>query len=318
MNATVGLADNREHHADVKIGVMVDVREKGPVRDLKGVETQVRALLDQGMESMALSFWQSIGDFELDRLAERIGPVLEEEGAVFSALTMFGNPLAEDETGKRAAGDWKRLIELAGEIGCPLVTGFTGALTGRPILDSVPRLKEVFGPLAELAGEKGVKLAFENCKMGSSWQRAGTNLMYNPDGWEVVFEALPYENVGLEWEPGHVVVQLGDPIANLREWAHKIMHVHGKDGRVCHDLLRRYGILSKRRVTWQTMPGFGDTDWTTIISELRRHGYVGAIDIEGYHDPVYRGNLEMTGQAAAIRYLKACRGGEYVANPDFG
>ena len=63
-------------------------------------------------------------------------------------------------------------------------------------------------------------------------------------------------------------------------------------------------------------PGFGDTDWTRVISELRLAGYTGTIDIEGWHDPVYRDDLEMTGQVRALNYLKQCRGGSAsIANP---
>lgn len=40
----------------------------------------------------------------------------------------------------------------------------------------------------------------------------------------------------------------------------------------------------------------------------------GSIDIEGWHDPVYRGDLEMMGQVPGLNYLKRCRG-TYVANP---
>jgi sugar phosphate isomerase/epimerase len=60
----------------------------------------------------------------------------------------------------------------------------------------------------------------------------------------------------------------------------------------------------------------GDTSWTDVIFELRLAGYRGAIDIEGWHDPVYRGDLEMTGQVYALNHLKRCRGGaKYAANP---
>jgi hypothetical protein len=44
-------------------------------------------------------------------------------------------------------------------------------------------------------------------------------------------------------------------------------------------------------------------------------GYTGNIDIEGFHDPVYRGELEMTGQIRGLQYLKMCRGGDFVPNP---
>jgi len=62
-------------------------------------------------------------------------------------------------------------------------------------------------------------------------------------------------------------------------------------------------------------PGFGDTNWTDVISALRAGGYTGPIDIEGWHDPVYRGELEMTGQVHALHYLRRCRGGDDVPNP---
>ncbi len=44
-------------------------------------------------------------------------------------------------------------------------------------------------------------------------------------------------------------------------------------------------------------------------------GFKGAIDVEGWHDPVYRDELEMTGQVRALRYLQECRGGAFVPNP---
>ncbi len=44
-------------------------------------------------------------------------------------------------------------------------------------------------------------------------------------------------------------------------------------------------------------------------------GYTGTIDIEGWHDPVHGGDLEMSGQVRALNYLKQCRGGDFIANP---
>jgi sugar phosphate isomerase/epimerase len=66
---------------------------------------------------------------------------------------------------------------------------------------------------------------------------------------------------------------------------------------------------------WMRSPGFGDSNWTDIISELRLAGWSGSIDIEGWHDPVYRDELEMVGQVHSLNYLKACRGGDFVAYP---
>jgi sugar phosphate isomerase/epimerase len=92
--------------------------------------------------------------------------------------------------------------------------------------------------------------------------------------------------------------------------------VHGKDATVRWDVIREHGIFGKHQFVQMRTPGFGDSDWTRIISELRLAGYNGSIDIEGWHDPVYREDLEMTGQVKALNHLKECRGGmRFIANP---
>ncbi|MNF15508.1 hypothetical protein D3C80_2181490 [compost metagenome] len=70
-----------------------------------------------------------------------------------------------------------------------------------------------------------------------------------------------------------------------------------------------------REFVWHRTPGFGDNNWADIITILRQNGYQGTIDIGGWHDPVYKDELEMTGQVHALRYLKQCRGGDFVPNP---
>jgi hypothetical protein len=40
---------------------------------------------------------------------------------------------------------------------------------------------------------------------------------------------------------------------------------------------------------------------------LRGAGSSATIDIEGFHDPVYRGERELEGQLASLAYLRACR-----------
>ena len=82
------------------------------------------------------------------------------------------------------------------------------------------------------------------------------------------------------------------------------------------DVIREHGVFGKVPFVQMRTPGFGDSDWMRVISELRLAGYKGAIDIEGWHDPVYRDELEMTGQVRALNYLKQCRGGAgYRAEP---
>lgn len=131
----------------------------------------------------------------------------------------------------------------------------------------------------------------------------------------MVFEAPPKDNLGLRWEPCHQMVNLIDPLPQLRKWVHNVFHVHGKDATIRWDVIREHGIGGPLPIAYHRTPGCGDCNWTDIISELRIGGFRGSIDIEGWHDPVYRDDLEMTGQVHGLRYLKWCRGGEGVATP---
>jgi sugar phosphate isomerase/epimerase len=124
--------------------------------------------------------------------------------------------------------------------------------------------------------------------------------------------------LGLEWEPCHQMVSLVDPLPQLRRWVSKVFHLHGKDASVLWDLIRTQGIRCGQRYVHHRTPGFGDTNWTDLISILRMNQFRGSIDIEGWHDPVYRDELEMTGQVHALNYLKQCRGGPGVPNPKAG
>ena len=178
-------------------------------------------------------------------------------------------------------------------------------MRGQPIEASLPQFKKVWGELSRRAADKGVRLAFENCAMDGNWASGDWNIAHNPDAWELMFDAVPSDNLGLEWEPCHQLVYLIDPMPQIRKWAPKFFHVHGKDATVRWDVIRDHGVFGKVPFVQMRTPGFGDTDWTRVISELRLAGYVGSIDIEGWHDPVYREELEMSGPSPCARLPQA-------------
>ena len=290
----------------IRIGTLVNGGEK--------TADYIRQILPHGFESFSITFWQTLGGTDLKRLAAEVKDALGGSEVLISSLGVFGNPLHTDEKAKETRDGWKKLIDAAHLFGCDLVTGFAGRVIDKPIDQSMKRYKEVFGPLASRAADKGVRLAFENCDMGGTWWRGDWNLAQTPAAWEMMFDAIPSQNIGLQWEPCHQMVKLIDPMPQLRKWVKKIFHVHGKDATVLWDVVREHGIGGPHPFAFHRTPGFGDSNWTDIISELRRGGFAGAIDIEGWHDPVYRGELEMTGQVAGLNYLKRCRTA-YVPNP---
>jgi sugar phosphate isomerase/epimerase len=292
----------------IRIGTMVSGLEN-PAKCLKQI-------LPHGFESFEINFWQTLKNTDLERQAGEVREVLGGSGAIISCLGIYGNPLGADAIDDEARTGWQELIDAAHLFGCDLVTGFTGRVVDKPVPESIPRFAEVFGPLQKRAADKGVRLAFENCEMGGDWNKGSWNIAHGPTAWEMMFSAIPSDNIGLEWEPCHHMMRLVDPMAQLRKWVAKFFHIHGKDATIHWDVIREEGIGGAKPFGFNRTPGFGDSNWTEIISELRRGGFVGSIDIEGWHDPVYKDELEMMGQVHGLNYLKQCRGGSYVANPE--
>lgn len=272
-------------------------------------------IVQHGFESFNLTFWQSTGKTDLVEMAKRVRALAEEHDFVVPAVSVFGNSLTGEGDNADTLASWERLIDHAHLFGADIVSGFTGRLTGQPIDESIPRFKEVFGELTRRAADRGVRIAFENCDMGGTWATGDWNIAHNPTAWELMFNAVPEQNIGLEWEPCHQMVSLIDPIPQLRKWANKVFHVHGKDATIAWDVVKEHGVHGPKPFVWHRTPGFGDTNWTDIITILRQNDYKGTIDIEGWHDPVYKDELEMTGQVHALNYLKRCRGGDFVPNP---
>jgi sugar phosphate isomerase/epimerase len=295
------------YNESIRIGTMVNGGPAAP--------DYIRQILPYGFESFSISFWQTIGDNNLKRLAGEIREALGDSGAVISSVSCFGNPLGVEPMDEITRKGWRTLIDNAHLFGCDLVTGFAGRVVDKPINESMKRYAQVFGPLAKRAADKGVRLAFENCDMGGDWWRGNWNCAHNPAAWEMMFGAIPSENVGLQWEPCHQMVSLIDPLPQLRTWVNKVFCLHGKDATILWDVVREHGIHGPKQFAYHRTPGFGDTNWTDLITILRQAGFVGAIDIEGWHDPVYRGELEMMGQVHGLNYLKQCRGGTWVPNP---
>ncbi|MCX7800714.1 MAG: sugar phosphate isomerase/epimerase [Fimbriimonadales bacterium] len=292
---------DRTNHQDIRIGAMASM-SAGP--------EYIAKIIDHGFESFEPNCWQHIGPIDLEDYAKRVLDICGDR-AVINAIGIYGNPLQDEQTRE----DWARMIRAAKFFGAKAVCGFAGALEDRSVDGNMERFKEVWEPLAKLAEDEGVKIGFENCDMGGTWERPKYNIAHSPRAWEMMFDAVPSEALGLEWEPCHQMVSLADPIRQLRKWARKVVHLHGKDATVNWDLIEDYGIRSGLPIVYHRTPGFGDTNWSDVISILRLAGFRGSIDIEGWHDPVYREELEMTGQVHALEYLKSCRGGDYVPNP---
>jgi sugar phosphate isomerase/epimerase len=287
------------------------------IKGLESPEKAIRRLCSLGFECFQVSFWESIGKADLVKLGAELRETAESLGTKIHTLSIYGNLLRGDEAAAETRRGLKELVGAAGCFGADLVGCFAGRLPGTPVPASMEQWKRIFSPLAEEAEKRGVRIAFENCRMGDTWKTGKWNIAINPDAWDLMFRAVPSPALGLEWEPCHQVEALADPLFQLREWLPRILHLHGKDARIDRKLLAEKGLYGLKRWAVSCFPGRGDTDWRAVFALLREAGYRGTVDIEGWNDEEWSGDREIEGQRRALEYLRTCRDSEHGVTARF-
>ena len=222
--------------------------------------------------------------------ADEVKAAFDEMGLRISCLSSFFFNHLEGPQSAESTSTVRGAIDLAQYWGVPAVAGFAGKLESKPtdLRASLPRFQEVWTPHVQYAEDHGVKIAIEHCPMGRNHlPPGGNNFLSTPGIWEEAFSLIDSDYFGLEWDASHLIGMFIDPIVNLRQFGSKVVHVHAKDAHVNRDLVAKYGIYHDGAVE-HCMPGLGDTHWGLVIKELLRQGYAGDMNIEGWHDAVYR------------------------------
>ncbi len=146
-----------------------------------------------GYEALEVAAWPALGDrpFTATHLdaekfdgaaAEQVTTLFDQHGLTLSSLAYYDNNLHPDQAERRAVNNHvASLIEVAATLGVPTVGTFVGRDPYRSVADNLRTAEEVFAPLVDLAGERGVKLVIENCVM-EGWHPDGYpgNLAYSP------------------------------------------------------------------------------------------------------------------------------------------
>ncbi|MEG0767969.1 MAG: sugar phosphate isomerase/epimerase family protein, partial [Clostridia bacterium] len=277
------------------------------------LHTSALDLTRMGFECFAVNAHMHLDEASLPALAEDVRRLMDESGCTLSALGYYCNPLLH----AAHAHTLHACIDAAAAMGVPIVSTFSGALTGQSVPESMPRFTAVFSELVRHAEDCGVRIALENCAMGGRWDHTTDNLAFNASAWDLLFDAVPSPALGLEWEATHQMVQLVEPLPNLRAYVQKVFHLHGKDATIRRDVLARMGINGPEPIVLSRFPGFGDTDWRKIFEILQANDYAGAVSIESYHDEIFQRECELTGQLHALQYLKWCRGGTFTPDHVF-
>jgi sugar phosphate isomerase/epimerase len=226
---------------------------------------------------------------------EEINALVSETGVDISALGYYPNPLCPDKSEAEVyIAHFKEVVTASAKLGINMASTFIGRDWQKSVDDNWPRFKEVWKPLIQFAEDRGVKVGIENCPMlfsADEWP-GGKNLAATPAIWRRMFEEIPSDNFGLNYDPSHLVWQDIDYTKPLWEFREKLFHVHAKDVRVDRHRLDDVGIMATPlEFHAPKLPGLGMIDWGRFVSVLGDLGYQGPVTIEA-EDRAYEGSLE--------------------------
>ena len=219
-----------------------------------------------------------------DSKIEHIKEYLNEKGVEISALAYYPNTLEPDlEKRNNYIAHLENIIRTAPKLDVHTVTTFIGRIKDKTIEENLVEYEKVWKPIVKLAEENNVRIAIENCPMlftKDQWP-GGENLATTPAIWRKMFEIIPSDNLGINYDPSHFIWQQIDYIRPLYEFRDKIFHVHYKDIKVYKDKLSDVGIMAyPLDFMSPKLPGLGDVDWGKYVSALTDIGYDGYTCIE--------------------------------------
>lgn len=234
-----------------------------------------------------------------------IARLQQETGVFISGLGYYPNCLAPDEAeAERCTEHLKRVIAAAPKLGIDRVNTFIGRDFTKSVDDNWPRLLKTWKPIVDLAEKHGVRIGIENCPMlftQDEWP-GGKNIATSPAIWRRLFADLGSPNLGLNYDPSHMVWQCMDYLKPLRDFIDRIFHVHAKDVRIDRHRLDEVGIFAHPKLYHSPkLPGLGEIDWGQFFSVLGDEGYVGPVCVE-VEDRAYEATVESRTEALAQSY----------------
>jgi sugar phosphate isomerase/epimerase len=211
------------------------------------------------------------------------------EIATTSYCTNFLHP--NEKQRKERLAHLRKLIEAAQVMDVPIVTCFVGACGG-DIFANIKSFEENFIPVLEHARDHGIKIAIENCPAGDE------NIGSHPYLWEklIMESAKEFDNLGLEFDPSHLVWVQVDYYQALEDWLAKgkVFCCHAKDTKF-------KGTDFKGWWTYK-LPGLGVIDWKRFFKILNAGDFNGAVQLE-HEDSEYSNKKRAEGVQLAIKNL---------------
>ncbi|MYA92711.1 MAG: sugar phosphate isomerase/epimerase, partial [Chloroflexi bacterium] len=153
----------------------------------------------------------------------------------------------------------------------------------RPRSENFAWMVESYGELRATFEANDAYLVIEG------WPGPGS-LVCTPETYRAFIQQVGSDNMGVNYDPSHLLRMGIDPIRFLKEFVGHVFHVHGKDCMNIDENLYQYGNLQEATfakgykyggMNWRyTIPGHGLSDWKIILGILRDSGYAGCVSIE--------------------------------------
>lgn len=225
----------------------------------------------------------------------QIHDLTSKYGVAISALGYYPNPLSpNEEESKTSAEHIYRLIDAAKVLGVNHANSFIGRDWTKSVDENWPEFLKVWKPIIAHAEKQNVKIGIENCPMSftqDEWP-GGKNLKTTPAIFRRMYEDIPSDYFGLNFDPSHFIWQQMDYVKAIREFGHKLFHMHAKDVRLDREKLDEVGIMAHpSEYHTPKLPGMGDVNWGKFFSALTDTGYIGPVCVE-VEDRAYEGSLD--------------------------
>lgn len=236
--------------------------------------------------------------------ADDVCGLCEKHRVQISALGYYGIPLShEADQAQVACEHLPKVMDAAVKLGLGGINTFVGADHTLSLEENFEKFHAVWPTLVKEAEDRNIRIGIENCPMlfERTWP-FGLNMARTPAIWRRMFEMIPSNHFGLNYDPSHLVMQLIDPIVPIREFGQRIFHAHAKDMRVERHKLNDVGsLVPPMERCAAKIPGLGDVDWGKFIGALSDVGYDGPVCVE-VEDHAFEGSIERRLQSLRISH----------------
>lgn len=255
------------------IGVMTDSFRT----DFKEAVRSAKAMGAEGIQTYCTAGEFSPENMTSAKTAEVLD-IVKSNGLVFSAICGdLGHGFSDAEKNKENIDKSKRIMELAKNLECNIVTTHIGVVPEDPSHDRYKIMQEACFELAEFADSMGAHFAIE-----TGPERASVLKEF--------LDSLKSKGVAVNLDPANLVMVTGDdPVAAVYTLKDYIVHTHAKDGirlkesnpefiyRVVHPVPEEY---SQGGFFEEVPLGQGSVPFEKYLAALDDIGYRGFLTVE--------------------------------------